>query len=83
MHQIDKKPLFTAYMHLSGKKSLSRAYIALIVKNLLFAVFFGIYFRADILLEAKRKVFFTLLKDLALDNYPLNIGINSNVMNSD
>lgn len=71
------------YTHLWGKEPLPLAYTAPIGKNLLSAIFYDIYFRADILPKAKIKAFFIMLQGPALDNRPSNIGISSTIMNSD
>lgn len=45
--------------------------------------FHAIFFRADVLPKPKIKAFFTLLKDLFLDNCFSNIGISNTIINSD
>lgn len=45
------------------------------------AIFHDIRFRVHVVLKAKIKTFFTILKGLALDNFSINIGIISIIMN--
>lgn len=47
------------------------------------AIFYNIYLSANILFEAKMKAFFTMFKDLALNNCLSNIGISGTVINFD
>lgn len=47
------------------------------------AIFHDIFSKADVMLEAKMKVFSTMLKDLLLDYYYLNISINAIAINFD
>lgn len=44
-------------------------------------IFYNICLRTNILLKAKIKTFFIMLKGPALDNYLSNIGISSIIMN--
>lgn len=58
IHQSDKRHLFAVFTHLLGKRALLAAYGITTVENFLFAIVFGICFKADLLFEAKIKNIF-------------------------